>query len=141
MRASCLSLKPDSRQIAVDRLLQTELAALFKSGSQGLLPRGKKPGPESVEAFRKLAEIASDNDASLNRALGNALVAAGLVNDFKVEQDFGSGLTRRTDILASAKLGTVRLEVMWRKTTSRAEIANYTLTKVANYGKAIGFLK
>jgi hypothetical protein len=30
--------------------------------------------------------------------------------------------------------------MMWRKQTGRAEIANYTLTKLNNYGKAIGLL-
>lgn len=29
---------------------------------------------------------------------------------------------------------------MWRARTSRAEIANYVLTKLYNYGRAIGFL-
>jgi hypothetical protein len=69
------------------------------------------------------------------------MVAARLIDSFQIEQDFGAGLKRRTDILAKSKNGQIRLEVMWRKTTSRAEIANYTLTKVANYGRAIGFLK
>jgi hypothetical protein len=30
--------------------------------------------------------------------------------------------------------------VMWRKSTGRAEIANYVLTKLYNYGRAIGLL-
>jgi hypothetical protein len=43
---------------------------------------------------------------------------------------------------ASTTVGSepVRLEVMWRKQTSRAEIANYTLTKLNNYARAIGLL-
>ncbi len=140
MRSKGLSLKPDGKKQAVERLLQTDLASVFRAGSQGLLTRGKKPGPESVEAFQKLVEIASNNDAAINRALGKALVEAELIQSFEVEQDFGSGLIRRTDILASTTTGPVRIEVMWRKSTSRAAIANYTLTKLANYGRAIGFL-
>ena len=140
MRNSGLSLKPDNQAKAIERLQQAEIAALMKSGISGLLPRGRKPGSESVEAFRKLAEIASTNDVALNRAFGNALVAAKLIRSFTVEQDFGTGLTRRTDLLAETEIGAVRIELMWRKTTGRADIANYALTKVANYGRAIGFL-
>ncbi len=140
MTRAALSLKPDKKNHAVERLMQTDLASLLNSGSQGLLARGKKAGSESMETFRKLAEIASSNDAALNRALGNSFLDAGLIQSFKVEQDFGTGMTRRTDILAETASGPVRLEVMWRKVTSRAEIANYTLTKVSNYGRAIGFL-
>lgn len=140
MQLAGLSLKPDRKADAVERLSQTELASILKSGSQGLLTRGKKPGSESVDAFEKLAKIASNDDVSLNRALGAALVEAGLIQSFEVEQDFGSGLTRRTDILAKTAAGPIRIEVMWRSSTSRAAIANYTLTKLSNYGRAIGFL-
>jgi hypothetical protein len=70
MKGIGLNLKPDSKPRAVERLQQTELAAILNAGTLGLLPRGKKPGSESVEAFRKLAVIASDNDTSLNRAIG-----------------------------------------------------------------------
>lgn len=140
MQTAGLSLKPDKKVDAVERLKQTDFASLLNSGSQGLLARGKKPGSESVETFQKLAQIASSNDAALNRAVGRALVEAGLIESFDVEQDFGTGLVRRTDILAKTAAGPIRIEVMWRKSTSRAEIANYTLTKLANYGRAIGFL-
>jgi DNA (cytosine-5)-methyltransferase 1 len=140
MSSAELRLKPDKKSDAIDRLMQTDFASLLNSGSQGLLARGKKPGPDSVGAFEKLAQIASSNDAALNRALGAALTEAGLIQSFKVEQDFGAGLIRRTDILAQTPSGPARIEVMWRKSTSRAEIANYTLTKLANYGRAIGFL-
>jgi hypothetical protein len=34
----------------------------------------------------------------------------------------------------------IRIEVMWRTKAGRAEIANYVLTKLGNYGKAIGVL-
>lgn len=140
LKERAFSLAQPNQNDAKERLLQSDLGIAFKSGTQGLRSRGKKPGSESVESFRKLADIASKNDAALNRAIGRALVHAGLIDSFEVEQDFGSGLTRRTDILAQTASGPTRIEVMWRRTTSRADIANYTLTKVANYGRAIGFL-
>lgn len=140
MKGAGLSLKPDSKEDAKSRLLQSELAAIFKGGSQTVRARGKKPGSGSVDAFKKLAAIAATNDVAINRAVGHALQYAGLINSFEVEQDFGTGLTRRTDILAQTDLGPLRIEMMWRSTGGRAEIANYTLTKVANYGRALGYL-
>ena len=140
LKAVGFSLKPNSKSDALIRLNLTELAAIFQAGSQGTLARGPKLGSKSIEAFEKLSDIASSNDVALNRAIGRALVEAKLIDRFEVEQDFGTGLTRRTDILAHTQSGPIRVEVMWRKSTGRAEIANYTLTKVANYGKAIGFL-
>lgn len=140
MRDSGLSLKPDRPEDARERLLKSELAAVFASGAQGTLSRGQKLGSKSVEAFEKLADIASTNDSLLNRAVAQALVDAKLIQSFKVEQDFGKSMKRRTDILAESAVGTIRIEVMWRKSTGRANIADYTLTKVANYGRAIGFL-
>ncbi|WP_284876629.1 hypothetical protein [Brevundimonas sp. MEB006b] len=140
MREAGLSLKPDRKEDAKARLLQTEMAAIFQNGTQGPRPRGKKPGSESVEAFRKLAAIASSNDVAVNRAVGTALQHAGLVTSFQVEQDFGKGLTRRTDILAQTDAGPLRIELMWRSSSGRSEIANYTLTKLANYGRALGYL-
>lgn len=140
MKGAGLSLKPDSQGPVLERLKQTELASIFASGTQGVLARGGKPGSESIEAFRKLANIASNNDTALNRALGRALVAAGLIDSFEVEKDFGTGMKRKTDILAKTPSGPIRIEVMWRSSTGRAEIANYVLTKLANYGRALQFL-
>jgi hypothetical protein len=45
-----------------------------------------------------------------------------------------------TDIICHDSKDIVRLELMWRSKTGRAEIANYTLTKLYNYGRAIDFL-
>ncbi len=140
MREVGLSLKPDSKEDAKSRLLQTEMASVFASGTQGTLNRGPKLGSKSVETFEKLAEIASTNDSYLNRTIGSALEDAGLILSFETEKVFGDKLKRKTDILAQSTEGPVRIEVMWRKSTGRANIADYTLTKVANYGRAIGFL-
>jgi hypothetical protein len=140
MKSIGLSLKPDNRQSAVQRLDGTELAQIFRAGAQGTLSPGPKVGSSSFEAFGKLADIATSNDAALNRAIGRAFEAAGLIQSFDVEQDFGTGMKRRTDILAQTEGGPIRIEVMWRKRTGRAAISNYTLTKLANYGRAVGYL-
>lgn len=141
MKAMGLSLKPDKSSEAVDRLKATELSRIFAAKSQGTLATGKKLGSSSVDAFSKLADIASSDDRALNRTIGLALREAALIVDFDLERDFGSGLTRRTDIVAKINGTDVRLEIMWRKKTSRADIANYTLTKLWNYGRALGYLK
>lgn len=125
---------------AKDRLLESDLGRAFLGATVGPRTRGPKLGSKSVEAFEKLADIASKNDGLLNAAIGSALVDAGLVRKFETEVDLGGGLTRYSDLFTEGQQGTVRLEVMWRKRTSRAEIANYTLTKLYNYGRAIGFL-
>lgn len=139
MKAKNLSVR-GNQESAIERLENTELGSIFRAGSQGTLSRGARLGSSSVEAFEKLVEIATDNDTLLNKALGEALVTAHFINSYKVEQDFGTGLTRRTDILAEVSAGRIRIEVMWRKRVGRADIANYTLTKLFNYGKAIGYL-
>ena len=141
MTAQAFALTPVDKSAAVERLIQSDLGIALKSNAQGLRTRGKGPGSESIGAFHKLAEIARKNDAALNRAVGRALVHAGLIISFEVEKDFGSGLKRRPDIVAQTINGLTRIELMWRQATGRADIANYTLTKVNNYGKAIGFLE
>ena len=126
---------------AIERLRSTELGSIFQAGTQGTLTRGKKLGSSSVETFNKLANIAENNDNLLNEALGKALVEAGMIDSFATEQNFGSGLKRRTDLLAQKDGLPIRIELMWRKKTGRADISNYTLVKLANYGRAIGYLK
>lgn len=133
-----ISTASDGR--GTQRLLNSELANMINSVPNGMDRKGKT-GSESIKAFEKLAQIASDNDKILNEAFGQALVISGLVNYFKKEADFGQGLKRRTDLLCNTDYGDIRLEFMWRKETTRAAIANYTLTKLYNYGKAIGVLK
>lgn len=140
MKERELSLSGISATDTAKRLKDTDLAKLFADGAQGQLTRGPKIGSNTEKAFGKLAEIARSNDVALNKAFGRALVFSKLIDSFKSEQDFGDGLTRRTDLLCETVIGVVRLEMMWRSRTSRAEIANYALVKLQNYGKAIGFL-
>ncbi len=141
LKAKAFSLKPDKKSDALARLQQSEFAALITQGRTGVQPRGAKVGSESRAAFDKLCDIAATNDHELNQCIGAALAAAGLIYSFDTERDFGTGLTRRTDLVCETKGGKLRIEVMWRKKTGRADIANYTLTKVNNYAKAIGFIE
>jgi hypothetical protein len=126
---------------ASTRLSQSDLARALSNSPMGTRTRGPKPGSNTVEAFRKLTDIASKADQPLNAGLGRALQDLALIDSFETERDLGQGLTRYTDIVCSSStLGIVRVEVMWRASCGRADIANYTLTKLYNYGCAIGVL-
>ena len=122
------------------RILNTELVRMIKLDSK-LKGIGGKTGSNSIKAFEKLTDIASSNDRILNNTFGKALMDIGIIDEFKLEENFGNGLTRRTDLVCKIGAETLRLEFMWRKKTSKAEISNYTLTKIYNYGKALGFLE
>lgn len=139
MKKNSLSTKSDGK--GMDRLLSSELGKAFTGESIGMGKKGNKIGSNTIEAFEKLSGIASTNDKQINKTIGEALEKSKLINYYKLEQNFGEGLTRRTDVLCYTNKRPVRLEVMWRKSTGQAEIANYTLTKLYNYGKAIELLK
>jgi len=130
------SAEPDT----LNRLKETSVYSSFKNLPIGARKVGGKPGSNTVASFQKLTAIASKDDVQLNRAIAEALLASGAINSYTLEGDFGNGLTRRTDIVAETDEGQVRLEMMWRKKTGRADIANYVLTKLFNYGRAIGYL-
>ncbi len=135
------SLSTSKQNDALVRLERTDIAKAFSTAPTGTRTRGPKPGSNTESAFKKLALIASKADQPLNASIGSALLAADYVTAFETEQDLGTGLTRYSDLVCKSNtLERVRIEVMWRAKTNRAEIANYTLTKLYNYGKAIGFL-
>lgn len=138
MKDAGMSVAPEDD--AKTRLAETNIVSSFNNQPIGARKVGGKVGPNSVAAFEKLTAIASKNDVALNRALAECLKDLGVISGYSLEQDFGTGLTRRTDVVAVNASSTVRLEIMWRRKTGRAEIANYVLTKLFNYGKAIGYL-
>ena len=138
MKAAGMAVSPEKG--VKQRIEETNLSFSFRDQPITARKVGSKVGSNSVTAFEKLTAIAATNDVALNRALGECLKDIGLIESFEVEQDFGDGLTRRTDIVAKTSTSTIRLEVMWRRKTGRAEISNYALTKLFNYGKAIGYL-
>lgn len=139
MRERSGSIQPDAK--ASERFRASELGVIAGGGSLGVRRRGKKPGSSSQTAFAILADIAVKNDGLLNDAFATALVELGFATEATIEVPLeGAGLKYHSDILATIGGEPVRIEIMWRKQTSRAEIANYTLTKLNNYGKAIGLL-
>lgn len=141
MRAEDMTVAGDGT--GEQRLLTSELGVLLAGESLGTRKRGPKPGPNTQRAFESLTKIASQNDVACNRAFGEGLVRLGLVESFQTERDIeiGSGLTRRSDLyLEQGSSGPIRIELMWRARGGRATIANYVLTKLGSYGKAIGLL-
>lgn len=134
-----LVTKPDNKSLG--RLKESELAYALENKPIGLGKQGSKTGPNSIEAFNKLSKIASTNDKLLNRTIAEVLMESNLINSYNLEKDFGNGLTRRTDIVCNTNDGKLRLEIMWRSNTGKADIANYTLKKLYNYGRAIKFLE
>jgi hypothetical protein len=49
-------------------------------------------------------------------------------------------LVYTSDLYLEREHEPIRVEVMWRSRTGRADIANYVLGKFGNYGRAIGLL-
>jgi hypothetical protein len=122
------------------RLLDSDLASALQGEPVGPVRRGRKPQADRLAPFDAMAAVAQANDVALNRAIGRALVDCGLIERFEQEVDLGGGLTRRSDLVCNPQIDPVRLELMWRRDTTRSEIANYVLTKLFNYGRAVGFI-
>jgi hypothetical protein len=139
MRNKAMSTRADRN--AVERLRTSDLGAILTGRSLGARRLGAKPRDRAQRAFRDLASIASSNDHACNRAIGTGLVRAGLIEEFDVEVGLGINLTYKSDLLIVHNGQSIRIEVMWRKTTSRAAIADYALRKLYNYGRAIGLLE
>jgi hypothetical protein len=122
------------------RLLESALASALQGEPVGTLRRGAKPKAERLAPFDVIMAIAQTNDEAPNRAIGQALVDCDLIERFEQEVDLGGGLSRKSDLVCNPHVDPVRLEVMWRTDTTRSEIANYVLTKLFNYGRAIGYI-
>jgi hypothetical protein len=140
MKKVSLSDKPTAATKPLERLSRTDFGRAFEAGPGGTMTPGTRPGNNTQEAFRKLMTIAQSNDIPLNCAVGEALIDAGYIHSYEPERNFGRGLTRSSDLYCEVDGGIIRLEIMWRTRTGRADIANYALTKLYNYGRAIGFL-
>jgi hypothetical protein len=126
---------------AGERLTSSELGLILSGQSLGTRKRGSKPGDNTQAAFRNLAEIARTNDGACNRAIGEALVHHGLVETMEPERPLGTGQTFYSDLYVVKAGEPVRIEFMWRTKAGRADIANYVLMKLGNYGRAIGLLQ
>lgn len=137
MKAKGMLLNKDPK--IAERLQNSELVRMIQMDTK-LMGKKGVTGTNSINSFGKLLEISQTNDRLLNDAFGRALKENGYIDQYLTEQNFGSGLTRRTDLLCKIGNKEIRLEFMWRKSTSKAEIANYTLTKLYNYGRALEFI-
>jgi hypothetical protein len=107
----------------------------------GTRKRGSKPGDNTQTAFHNLAEIARTNDGACNRAIGQGLVDRGLVDSMDTERPLGTVQIFYSDLYVLKAGEPVRLEFMWRTKAGRADIANYVLMELENYGRAIGLLQ
>ena len=139
MKDANLSTSRD--KAALDRILASEIGLTFSNKNLGTRRRGRRAGSKTKKAFLSLAAIASKNDGLLNRAIGEALVNAGLVDSYVLEAPLGTTQKYYTDLLVRKDNEVIRIEFMWRTTTGRAEISNYVLTKLANYAKSIRLMK
>lgn len=133
-----VQVKPDRKAAA--RLQASDLGVIISGGALGVRRPGRKPGLDTRAFYSRLPNIARNQDGLLNAALGRALVDADLITDFVPEKDLGTMHRVVTDLFCIRQSGDIRLEVMWRLATSRAEIANYVLRKLGTYGRAAGLL-
>lgn len=139
MTSRGMDTKTDAK--AIERITSSQLGLLLKGQSLGRRKRGPKEGSNTKIAMGNLVDITKTNDSLCNRAFGEALVAAGIVENYEVEKNLnGGGTTRRTDLYVEREGMHVRLEFMWRAEVGRADIANYVLTKLVNYGRLTGYL-
>lgn len=136
MQANSMSVVPDAS--AAERLTASELGLILSGASLGTRKRGSKPGGGTQTAFKGLASIARTNDGLCNAAIGAGLQSLGLIDSYETERDLGTELVFNSDLYCVKDGAPARVEVMWRASTGRAEIANYVLGKLGNYARAIG---
>jgi hypothetical protein len=136
-------MSTDLDKKAVDRIKESTLGKMLSGGGLSTGKRGPKAGSNTNAAFEKLAQIASLDDGSLNRAIGRALVDAGIITSFDTEKPFGNkDRVYYSDLYVERnEADPIRLEFMWRKDTQTAAISNYVLKKLEAYGKAVGLIK
>lgn len=138
LEAAGVPMRKDPK--AMQKLVESQLARALRGEAQRPRQPGRPPGSERQEEFERLTQFASKDDGALNRTIGEALRQAGLINMVEAEATIEGHQIRTSDLLCATALGPVRLEFMWRARTGVAEIASYVLTKLYQYGKAIGFL-
>jgi hypothetical protein len=136
-----LNMSTSADKKASSRLSSSELGILLAGGGLGTRRVGGKAGDNTQSAFANLAQIARDNDGLLNKAFGGGLKEIGVISEFDTERTLGTTLKFASDLYCVPEHGgPIRIEFMWRTKAGRADIANYVLTKLGNYGKAIGLL-
>lgn len=134
-------MQTNSDVTARERLLSSELGVVLGGALLGTRRRGLKPGDNTKDAFSKLTDIARQSDGLLNEAIARGLADCELISATETEKSLGTDLEYKSDIYCTHAGAPLRLELMWRARTGRAEISNYVLGKLKNYGRAIGLLK
>ncbi|WP_179468425.1 hypothetical protein [Mycolicibacterium vinylchloridicum] len=140
MKAQGMSTSSDPQ--AVERMKNSTLGRLLADNTLTTGRRGQKAGDNTLKAFNGLTEIATAADIEVNRTIAEALKKAGIIESYELEEPFGNEQsTYRSDILAKRNNGmAVRIELMWRKSASPADVSNYVLRKLEIYGKSAGLL-
>jgi DNA (cytosine-5)-methyltransferase 1 len=141
MQAEGMSTTSAAGKSAAERLKESEIGQVIAADELSTLKPGPKAGDNTKSAFGSLAVIAQQNDGAINRAIGRGLKEVGLVDSYEAEKDLGTDLKFTSDLYVLRSGEPIRIEVMWRTSTSRAAIANYVLGKLRNYGRAIGYLQ
>jgi DNA (cytosine-5)-methyltransferase 1 len=141
MREAGLSRASANKAKALDRIKRSEIGQIFENGRHGIAAKGRATGSNTLEAFSKLLTITQTDDSAVDAAIGEALKAGGYIDSYDCEVEFGSSQRIRSDIYCSRGNERIRIEVMWRKSTGRADIANYLLLKLTSYGKSLGIFK
>ena len=136
MKARNMSTARDNQ--AAERLASSELGLILSNQTLGTRRRGQKPGDNTKAAFTNLADIARTNDVALNRAIGKALLDNRYIDGFETEKGLGTAYAVRSDLQVARGEERIRLEAMWRARAGRADIANYVLSKLGLYSRAIG---
>lgn len=140
MTSRGMDIKPDKK--AIERILSSQLSSLLQDKMLGTLKRGPKEGSNTKAAMSNLVDIARTADSLVNRAFGEALKTAGIIDHYVTENTkTGNGTSRRTDLYVERAGVGYQLEFMWRGKVGRADIANYVFGKLANYGRLTGYLK
>jgi len=140
MRSVGMATKPSTGESVSSRLESSELGLLLAANALGTRKRGSRPGGGTTSAFASLTEIAKINDGAINRAIGEGLADIGLIEHYETEKDVGGELKFASDLYLVRAGEPIRVEVMWRSKSGRADIANYALGKLRNYGRTIGYL-
>jgi energy-coupling factor transporter ATP-binding protein EcfA2 len=89
------------------------------------------------DAFNTILELSRTNDSQINKKICEVLKENGFINVGRVENSFGNGYYIRSDMLCSIPGKYIRVEFMWRKIASAADISLYTLNKLYGYCKAM----
>lgn len=139
MVARGMDTKGDGKAMA--RIAAGQLGLLLTGQALGTRKRGPKEGSNTKAAMKNLVDIARTYDSLPNRAFGEALKSAKLIDDFTVEKPVAAnGTNRRADLYVVRGGVGFHLEFMWREMVGRADIANYVAGKLVNYGRVTGYL-